>query len=80
MQFGSFNFPSRPISMPQNPLESVDVDALLEEAILQLAKVKENAGRDVCCSGKENISLLESIVLKLNHIKERRVRDSDIIK
>jgi hypothetical protein len=63
-----------------SPLDSVDADALFEDVILQLAKVKENAGRDQCSSGKESIALLESIVMKLNHIRERRVKDSDIIK
>src|SRR5687768_5991021 len=71
---------SRPTLMPQSqsPLESVNLDELLEQAIGELAKAKENV-KHSCERNTENVSLHESVVLKLSHIKERRLKDSGII-
>lgn len=62
----------------QNPIDSIDLDELLDEAIVQLAKARDNAENTHKCS-TENVSLLESVVLKLNHIRDRRSKDSGII-
>jgi hypothetical protein len=66
------------MAQSQSPLESVDLEELLEQAIGELAKAKENAANS-CERNTENVSLLESVVLKLSHIKERRLKDSGII-
>lgn len=56
--------------MPSN-IDSVDLNALLDDAISQLAKARECAENSHKCH-TDNVSLLESVILKLKHIKERR--------
>jgi hypothetical protein len=61
-----------------NPIDSIDLDELLQEAMAQLAVAKQNSEQnEKRCA--ENVAILESVVRRLSHIKDRRLRDSDII-
>jgi hypothetical protein len=64
--------------MHTNPIDSVDIDDLLNEAIENLAQARMKEEEDQKRSD-EKIHLLESVVIKLEHIKRRR-EDSGILK
>lgn len=64
--------------MHTNPVDSVDFDLLLEEALENLAQARVKEEEDQKRS-EEKIHLLESVVTKLEHMKKRR-EDSGILK
>lgn len=60
------------------PNDSIDVDEALAEAIENLAQARAREEEDQRRS-TEKIKLLESVIVKLEHIKKRR-DDSGILK
>lgn len=61
-----------------SPIDSIDLEELLDQAITELVKAREHT-EDCQQRSGDNIKLLESVVLKLNHIKDKRLKDSGII-